>query len=93
MPAPIVELAKAAGFSSVEARLESHATQVATVDAIIDLLTAAPLMSVEMSRLSDAARTAFLDETREALHIFRTASGYQWTHSVLAVVAHKSATT
>jgi ubiquinone/menaquinone biosynthesis C-methylase UbiE len=91
-PDLMTELAKTAGFSIVEARLESHSTQVPTVDAIMDFLTAAPLMSVELSNLSDATRMAFLDETREALQIFRIANGYQWTQSVLAVVAHKSAT-
>ena len=88
-PQPMTELVEAAGFSSVEARLESHAVHVANVDAIIDLVTAAPLLYAEMNELSNETRTAFLDEAREAQHVFKTASGYDWTYNVLALVAHK----
>jgi ubiquinone/menaquinone biosynthesis C-methylase UbiE len=88
-PQPITELVEAAGFSSVEARLESHAVHVANVDVLIDLVTAAPLLHAEMNELSNETLAAFLDEAREAQRVFKTASGYAWTFNVLALVAHK----
>jgi hypothetical protein len=89
MPKAMTELVEAAGFSSVEARLESHVVHVATVDAIMDLVTASPQLYAEMNELSNETHAAFLDEAREALRVFKTASGYEWTFNVLVLVAHK----
>ena len=88
-PQQMIELTKEAGFLSVEARLESHAVHVANIDALIDLVTAAPVLHAEMNELSGETRAAFLDEARKPLHVFQAASGYAWTYNVLALVARK----
>ena len=88
-PQQMIELTKEAGFLSVEARLESHAVHVANIDALIDLVTAAPVLHAEMNELSSETRAAFLDEARKPLRVFQAASGYAWTYNVLALVARK----
>lgn len=87
-PEAIAELLKAIGFPTVEARLELHHILVANVDAIINLVSAAPLLHAEMQGLSNETRSAFLSEAREALGVFETTRGCEWTYNVLAVVAH-----
>ena len=88
-PEAITELVRAVGFSNVDARLERHALRVGNVDALIDLASAAPLLHVETAALSEDARTAFLTEAREALRVFETARGLEWTYNVVALVARK----
>ena len=85
----MTELVQAAGFSNVEARHETYAAKVASVDAVVDLVTASPTVQAEMSALSDDAQAAFLKEAREALVVFETPAGFSWTYKVLVLVAHK----
>ena len=88
-PEVMAELARAAGFSDADARVEQHALRVGNVDALIDLASAAPLLHVETAALSEDTRAAFIDEARAALRGFETARGFEWTYSVVALVAHK----
>ena len=85
----MAELARAVGFSNVEARLEQHAMRVANIDALINLASTAPLLHAEIGALPENARAAFLDDAREALHGFESARGLEWTYSVVALVARK----
>lgn len=88
-PESMAQLARAAGFSDVEAHLEEHAMRVANIDALFDFALAAPLLHVETAALSEDGRAMFLAEARTALRGFETARGYEWTYSVVALVAHK----
>ena len=88
-PDALIELVQAAGFSSVEARIESHAASVANIDALVDLLTASPTLNAEINGLSEDARAAFLKEARDALSRFSTQNGFAWTYSVLVLIARK----
>lgn len=88
-PETMTELTKAAGFSGVEARVEKHVVRVPSVDAIIDLVCAGPRVYAEMAAQSDDDRTAFLGEARQALRVFETAHGFEWTYNVLSFIAHK----
>ncbi len=88
-PESMTQLAKVSGFSSVEARVETHVVRVASIDAIIDLASTAPLMFAEMASLSEDRRTAFEQEAREALRVFETANGYEWKYNVLGMIARK----
>jgi ubiquinone/menaquinone biosynthesis C-methylase UbiE len=88
-PDTMTELVRATGFSSVEARIEPYAASVASMDALIDLLTASPTLHAEMNQLSVDAREEFLKESREALGAFATSKGYAWTYNVLVLIAHK----
>jgi ubiquinone/menaquinone biosynthesis C-methylase UbiE len=90
-PNTMMGLFQAAGFSSVEARIETHAASVANIDAFIDLVTASPTLRAEMEGLSEEVRKAFLEETREALGKFAALNGFAWTYSVLVVIAHNQA--
>jgi hypothetical protein len=88
---PVTQLAVAAGFVGVQVREEAHVVRVADINAIIELASAAPLLHLEMAALSEDDRAAFLREARDALRVFQTASGLEWTYNVLTLVAHKVA--
>jgi hypothetical protein len=88
-PEKITELVQSAGFSNVEARIEPHAASVASIDALVDLVTTSPTIRSEMGALPENAQTAFLKEAREALGAFASPAGFAWTYNVLVLVAHK----
>jgi trans-aconitate methyltransferase len=88
-PDKMTGLVQAAGFSSVEAHIESYAASVANIDALVDLLSASPTLHAEMNALSEDTRTAFLKESREALGTFAGPNGFAWKYNVLVLIAHK----
>jgi ubiquinone/menaquinone biosynthesis C-methylase UbiE len=83
------ELAKSAGFSDARTQVEEHHLRLASVDAFIDYAAAAPLVFAELAALSPEARVNLHDEARQSLRSFETAQGFEWTYSVLSLVAQK----
>jgi ubiquinone/menaquinone biosynthesis C-methylase UbiE len=86
-PETMTGLFRAAGFSDVQARIEPHSLRVANAEAVVELAMAAPLLHAEIAALSAGAGAVFLDEAREAVRVFETANGCEWTYNVLALVA------
>ncbi len=80
---------RAAGFSAVDARTETHPMRVANVDLFIASAAAAPLLSAELQGMTEPVRAAWLNETRSRLRSFETANGFEWKYDLVAVVARK----
>lgn len=88
-PEAMKSAVESAGFSKVDAREERHPAHVLNVDAFLDVANVSPLLHAEIAALSDEAHEGFSREARESLRTFETASGFEWTFNVIAVVAQK----